>query len=61
MSTFSRAQVEQALRAWRDPHLDQDLLLSGALRDIAIDGTAAIRDAIDARLSRGGGEGQAVQ
>ena len=45
MSTFSRSQVEQAMRAWRDPHLDQDLLLSGALRDIAIDGTV-IRIAI---------------
>ncbi|MDB6063331.1 MAG: ATP-binding protein [Verrucomicrobiaceae bacterium] len=38
MSAFTRTQVEQALRAWRDPHLDKDLLLTGALRDIAIDG-----------------------
>jgi ATP-binding protein involved in chromosome partitioning len=38
MFMFSRSQVEQALRAWRDPHLDKDLLLTGALRDIAIDG-----------------------
>jgi ATP-binding protein involved in chromosome partitioning len=35
---ITRQQVEQALRGWRDPHLDKDLLLSGALRDVAIDG-----------------------
>lgn len=45
MSTFTRSQVEQALRTWRDPHLDKDLLLTGALRDIAIDG-ARIRIAV---------------
>jgi len=36
--SITRPQVEQALRGWRDPHLDKDLLLSGALRDIVIDG-----------------------
>lgn len=40
MSSITRSQVEQALRVWRDPHLDKDLLLSGALRDIVIDGNA---------------------
>jgi ATP-binding protein involved in chromosome partitioning len=35
---ITRQQVEQALRGWRDPHIDKDLLLSGALRDVAIDG-----------------------
>ena len=45
MSSFNRTQVEQALRGWRDPHLDKDLLLTGAVRDIAID-AAQIRIAI---------------
>jgi ATP-binding protein involved in chromosome partitioning len=45
MPTFTRPQVDQALRAWRDPHLDKDLLVTGALRDIAIDGVS-IRIAI---------------
>jgi ATP-binding protein involved in chromosome partitioning len=35
---ITRQQVEQALRGWRDPHIDKDLLLSGALSDVAIDG-----------------------
>jgi ATP-binding protein involved in chromosome partitioning len=38
MSNITRQQVEQALRNWRDPHLDKDLLLCGAIRDIRIDG-----------------------
>jgi len=38
MSSINRQQVEQALRGWRDPHLDKDLLLCGAVEDIAIDG-----------------------
>jgi ATP-binding protein involved in chromosome partitioning len=38
MSVITRPQVEQALRSWRDPHLDKDLLLCGAVDDIAIDG-----------------------
>jgi ATP-binding protein involved in chromosome partitioning len=37
MSTITRTQVEQALRSWRDPHLDKDLLLCEAVRDIVID------------------------
>ena len=36
--SLSRQQVEQALRGWRDPHLDKDLLLCGAVNDIVIDG-----------------------
>jgi len=36
--SISRQQVEQALRGWRDPHLDKDLLLCGAVNDIVIDG-----------------------
>lgn len=36
--TITRPQVEQALRGWRDPHLDKDLLLCGAVDEIAIDG-----------------------
>jgi ATP-binding protein involved in chromosome partitioning len=36
--TISRQQVEQALRGWRDPHLDKDLLLCEAVNDIVIDG-----------------------
>jgi ATP-binding protein involved in chromosome partitioning len=39
MSTITRQQVEQALRGWRDPHLGKDLLLCGAVRDIAINDT----------------------
>jgi ATP-binding protein involved in chromosome partitioning len=35
---ITRQQVEQALRGWRDPNIDKDLLLSGALGDVAIDG-----------------------
>lgn len=38
MSQITRQQVEQALRTWRDPHLDKDLLLCGAVRDIGIEG-----------------------
>jgi ATP-binding protein involved in chromosome partitioning len=38
MSQITRQHVEQALRNWRDPHLDKDLLLCGAVRDIGIDG-----------------------
>jgi ATP-binding protein involved in chromosome partitioning len=38
MVSITRQQVEQALRAWRDPYLDKDLLLCGAVEDIAIDG-----------------------
>jgi ATP-binding protein involved in chromosome partitioning len=38
MSTITRPQVEQALRQWRDPHLDKDLLLCEAVKEIAIDG-----------------------
>jgi ATP-binding protein involved in chromosome partitioning len=35
---ITRQQVEQALRSWRDPHLDKDLLLCGAVNDIVVDG-----------------------
>ena len=45
MSTITRQQVEQALRGWRDPHLDKDLLLCGAVDDIAID-AAGVRIAV---------------
>ena len=42
MNSLSRAQLEQALRQYRDPHiapeLAQDLLVSGCLRELAIDG-----------------------
>lgn len=38
MASITRQQAEQALRDYRDPHLDKDLLLSGAIEDIAIDG-----------------------
>jgi len=40
MASISRQQVEQALREYRDPHLDKDLLLCGAIEDIAIDGAS---------------------
>jgi ATP-binding protein involved in chromosome partitioning len=36
--SITRQQVEQALRSWRDPNLDKDLLLCGAIDAIAIDG-----------------------
>ncbi len=36
MSSITKQQVEQALRGWRDPHLDKDLLLCGAVQDIDI-------------------------
>lgn len=37
MTELSRPQLEQALRQYRDPHLDQDLLLAGSVRDLAIE------------------------
>ncbi len=42
MSAITRPQVEQALRNWRDPHLDKDLFLCGAVDDIAVDGSRVV-------------------
>src|SRR5690606_41832307 len=39
MSSFNRTLVEQALRGWRDPHLDNDLLQPVADRESDFDST----------------------
>lgn len=38
MSAVTRAAVEAVLRQYLDPHLDQDPVSAGCLRDVAIDG-----------------------
>ena len=38
MSAVTRAAVEAVLRQYTDPHLDQDPVSSGCLRDVSIDG-----------------------
>ena len=38
MSVVTRAAVEAVLRQYTDPHLDQDPVSAGCLRDISIDG-----------------------
>ena len=39
MASITPQQVEQALREYRDPHLDKDLLLCEAVENIAVDGS----------------------
>ncbi len=38
MSTLSRERIEEAVRAYRDPYLDTDLVSAKALKAVAIDG-----------------------
>ncbi|WP_455231864.1 iron-sulfur cluster carrier protein ApbC [Geopseudomonas aromaticivorans] len=38
MSVVTRAAVEAVLRQYTDPHLDQDPVTAGCLRDVSIDG-----------------------
>lgn len=38
MATITRQQVEQALRAWRDPHTAKDLFFADAVRGIEVEG-----------------------
>lgn len=50
MTPLSRPQLEQALRQYRDPHLApglaQDLLISGCLRELHIDGDSVRADIV---------------
>lgn len=39
MTEISRNQIEDALKSYTDPYLDQDLVSAGAVRDIRIQGT----------------------
>lgn len=39
MTAISREQIESALTAWQEPHLGTDLVSSGCVRDIRIDGS----------------------
>lgn len=38
MAELTRDQVETALKGWVEPHLGQDLVSAGAIKEIAIDG-----------------------
>ncbi len=38
MSAVTRAAVEAVLRQYLDPHLDQDPVSAGCLREVVIDG-----------------------
>lgn len=38
MSELTRTRLEQALRQYHDPHTGQDLLVSGSLRDLVVEG-----------------------
>ena len=47
MGNVSREQIEKALRDYRDPYLQQDLMTAGAIEDISIAGeTVAIQVAL---------------
>jgi len=40
MAEITRAQVEAAIKEYKDPYMDQDLMAAKAIKDIAIDGAS---------------------